>query len=70
MVECTKHDLISVTDLMGDAIKSKDRPFGHGQVESKTCTSLFMGGRLVPDSSSSFGQVFALAYVVGQFVPL
>jgi hypothetical protein len=32
-VEYSKRDLISVTGLMGQAIKTKDRPSGHAQVE-------------------------------------
>jgi hypothetical protein len=32
-VEYPKHNLISATDLMGQAVKSKDRPSGHAQVE-------------------------------------
>jgi hypothetical protein len=32
-IEYTKQDLISATDLMGEAIKSKDRPSGQARVE-------------------------------------
>jgi hypothetical protein len=32
-LEYAKHDLMSATDLMGNAVKSKDRPSGQARVE-------------------------------------